>query len=283
MYANLKILCVLNCKFIVTENILKFNILVNIFLLKLFINFIKYTITGLKNDDFSSFASMGQRGYNKAKRERDDNMQLIFPILPELLLPGDFAQFWGPDAEEIRGSQFSGQKMQALELRGCDVDQCVFSNCRFIQCRLESCRFCDVIFDSCDLSNLQLPNCSFRRTVFKNCKLSGSIFSEAVFRDTAFQHVVAPYTNFLNSKWKNCLLQHSDFSEAFFAEAVFSSLSLEETRLTRSDFSRAKLDKADYRSCDIRDVRWELSQLRGCVISYEQAADLARAAGISVQ
>ena len=29
-------------------------------------------------------------------------MQLIFPILPELLLPGDVAQFWGPDEEEIR-------------------------------------------------------------------------------------------------------------------------------------------------------------------------------------
>ena len=210
-------------------------------------------------------------------------MKLIFPILPDSLPEKDLAEAFSPDVDDIRGMLFSGQTMQALELRGCDVDQCRFTNCRFIRCRLENFRFGDVVFESCDLSNLQLPDCSFHQVVFQNCKLSGAVFSGAVLRDTAFLHVVAPYTNFLGSRWKNCLLRSSDFSEAFFAESVFSSLALEESRLARADFSHAKQGDMDYRSSDIRGVHWELSQLKGSTISYEQAVELIQAAGIFVK
>lgn len=104
-----------------------------------------------------------------------------------------------------------------------------------------------------------------------------------MFRDTAFQHVVAPYTNFLGSNWKNCLWRSCDFTEAFFAESIFASLVLEESRLIRADFSRSKLGCVDYRSCDIRGIHWELSQLKGSTVSYEQAVELVEAVGIIVQ
>ena len=68
-------------------------------------------------------------------------MKLIFPILPDSLPEKDLAEAFSPDVDDIRGMLFSGQTMQALELRGCDVDQCRFTNCRFIRCRLENFRF----------------------------------------------------------------------------------------------------------------------------------------------
>ena len=71
-------------------------------------------------------------------------MKLIFPILPDSFPVKDLAEAFSPDVDDIRGMLFSGQTMQALELRGCDVDQCRFTNCRFIRCRLENFRFGDV-------------------------------------------------------------------------------------------------------------------------------------------
>lgn len=210
-------------------------------------------------------------------------MQLIFSILPDNLPEKDINNAFSPAVDDVRGMQFSGQNLQKVDLRGCDVDQCRFSNYRFIQCRMENFRFGDVVFESCDLSNLQLPDCSFHRVAFRNCKLSGAVFSSSMFRDTAFQHVVAPYTNFLGSNWKNCLWRSCDFTEAFFAESIFASLVLEESRLIRADFSRSKLGCVDYRSCDIRGIHWELSQLKGSTVSYEQAVELVEAAGIIVQ
>ena len=187
-------------------------------------------------------------------------MQLIFSILPDNLPEKDINNAFSPEVDDVRGMQFSGQNLQKVDLRGCDV-----------------------VFESCDLSNLQLPDCSFHRVAFRNCKLSGAVFSSSMFRDTAFQHVVAPYTNFIGSNWKNCLWRSCDFTEAFFAESIFASLVLEESRLLRADFSRSKLGCVDYRSCDIRGIHWELSQLKGSTVSYEQAVELVEAVGIIVQ
>ena len=67
-------------------------------------------------------------------------MQLIFPVLPDQLASGRLEQSFFPDADDIRGMQFSGQTVQGLALRGFDVEGCRFSGCRFVGCRLEG--FC---------------------------------------------------------------------------------------------------------------------------------------------
>ena len=55
-------------------------------------------------------------------------MQLIFSILPDNLPEKDINNAFSPEVDDVRGMQFSGQNLQKVDLRGCDVDQCRFSN-----------------------------------------------------------------------------------------------------------------------------------------------------------
>ena len=209
-------------------------------------------------------------------------MQLIFSILPDNLPEKDINNAFSPEVDDVRGMQFSGQNLQKVDLRGCDVDQCRFSNCRFIQCRMENFRFGDVVFESCDLSNLQLPDCSFHRVAFRNCKLSGAVFPVPCFVTQPFSMWWLLIPTFLEATGK---IAYGDpvILLKLFCRIDFRLFGVGGKPSDPGGFFPVKLGCVDYRSCDIRGIHWELSQLKGSTVSYEQAVELVEAAGIIVQ
>ena len=148
-------------------------------------------------------------------------MKLIFPILPDSLPEKDLAEAFSPDVDDIRGMLFSGQTMQALELRGCDVDQCRFTNCRFIRCRLENFRFGDVVFESCDLSNLQLPDFPFSRWCFKTASYPAQCFPVRCSATPPFYMWLHLIQTFLEADGKTVCCDPAIFPKPFSPSLFF--------------------------------------------------------------
>ena len=61
---------------------------------------------------------------------------------------------------------------ERLHLSSCKFDHCIFS-----KCNLERFDGMDLLFDHCDLSNLDLSHAVFHRCIFIVCRLTGADFT----------------------------------------------------------------------------------------------------------
>ena len=67
------------------------------------------------------------------------------------------------------------------------MDSCIFD--KIIFSKIENVSLMDVIFNDCDLSNVNFDNEYLTRVIFNNCKLSGTSFINSNLEDIEFNKV----------------------------------------------------------------------------------------------
>ncbi|MYL43488.1 pentapeptide repeat-containing protein [Virgibacillus massiliensis] len=151
------------------------------------------------------------------------------------------------------------------------------------QSRLSFSRWTDVIFNGCDLSNVDFQDAYFNRVAFHNCKLAGADFDQANFQDVQFIECEAPYCLFNQTllrdmAFRQCLLKGANFMEVQFDNVQFGYSVIQDVTFTGSS-----LASIDLSNCQFRTIHLTGEELRGAIISAEQAVSFIELFGVQVK
>lgn len=141
----------------------------------------------------------------------------------------------------------------------------------------------DVIFEKCDLSNVDFSGAKFIRVEFKDCKMRGANFDNVVMRDVSWMNCQAPYSRFSLTEMKdvrfdNCLLTGSNF-----LDASVDNLQLGATTIEDVQFTGTSLKNVDLSECQYTYIHVQEDDLRGAIVSPEQAISLIEVFGVKVK
>jgi uncharacterized protein YjbI with pentapeptide repeats len=200
-------------------------------------------------------------------------------------LPGDLEtleinELSDGSSYELGRIESSIGKMNAKNVQFSEVH---IKGVNFEESHLPFSSWADVIFEKCDLSNVKLNGGRFNRVEFRECKLVGADFEEAVMRDVQFIDCPAPYslfslTELMDVRFTNCLLKEANFIEATLDNLQFGNSTIQEVQ-----FSGTSLKSVDLSECQFTYFHVKEEDLRGAIISPEQAAALIEVFGLEVK
>lgn len=165
-----------------------------------------------------------------------------------------------------------------LEIRNSKIISCDFQNSRFDGLDID-----DTIIERSNLSNLSLVDHSYNRVIFKDCNLTGINFTDSYLKEVEFINCNLRYSNFSEAhitkvKFKDCELSQSSFMEITWKDLEFNDCNMNEV-----DLYRTKLDRLDLSSCSINNMKFSIEQLRGLIVSMEQAIIISAMLGIKIK
>lgn len=161
-------------------------------------------------------------------------------------------------------------------------DDVVFKNVSFTG-EFRGVEFVDVLFETCDFSNVNFQNASFYRCEVMDSKLTGVDFANANLSHALFESCDGKYGNFSFSGMKevdffNCNLTDSDFFECLFKEVRFSTCKLDNSNFSETDLRGIDLSTSTYERIEV-----SLPKIVGCIVSKEQAIGFARVLGLTIK
>lgn len=167
---------------------------------------------------------------------------------------------------------------RSLEMRDCE-----FNGTYFDHLDLPNGYLLDVYFKDCDLSNAKFDHTLFRRVHFDSCKLTGADFSETLLDQVLFENCQMNYTNFSASKIKALKFQECDMPYISFMENDLKKAEFEKCNLTKAEFLHSSLYQKDLSDCIIDGIILAIEDLKGAIVSTEQALNLALLLGIQIK
>ena len=209
--------------------------------------------------------------------------------LPESLAPvPDAAErfAWAEQEERtVEGLHLCGADLSDTCYEGLRLRSVLFENCRLTGCRWERADLGNVVFRRCELSNSGWRDAFWERTVFEDCKAVGAGFAETGWRQAAFAACALAYATFDRARLREVAFSDCDLSHAAFHECTWKRLSLDKTRLREASFLHTPLAGLDLTGCELDGlvVSDTNAELRGAIVTAEQAAMLAKRLGLVIK
>lgn len=190
----------------------------------------------------------------------------------ELLLDGE------GDGVRIEGGDSDGRPCTRLVLRTAWLRgvQSPGLNCSGL-------RITDVRWERCDLSNAQLRGMEALRAEWLECRMLGLAAPECRWDRVRITGGEARYARFPDATWTNCLLSGCDLREVDLRGANLRGTAFPGCDLTGADLRGANLDGADLRGAQIEGVEWHAEDVRGAIVSADQALAMAPLLGIRIE
>lgn len=213
-------------------------------------------------------------------------MKLLSPVLAEPLeRAGELAEALydcAENDEEVRGQQFENEVLHQAEVGGVELSGCKLIGCRFVGCSFEKTGFTDVVFENCDLSNCVMNGAVLHRVEFRNCKLVGCAFEEAYLRNVKLENCACGYVAVRHSDVKTVTFFGCDLTGADFFECKLTAV-LSDCKLIEAHFYQTPLRATDLTSSEIAGISISPDDLKGAIVTRDQAADLARLLGLVIK
>ncbi len=159
---------------------------------------------------------------------------------------------------------------------------CVFHNITFTE-DMESCLFADCLFDHCDFSNAHASQMVVRRAYFVNCRMTGTEFIRSTIEDMRVKGCHGMYINFSSSKMKRVSFQESNLSEGAFSMCKWSDVLFDDCDLRKAELVQSSLSKIDLSTCQIDGFVVRMEDLKGVIMSEDQALACTRFLGIEIK
>ncbi|GCF95916.1 hypothetical protein NRIC_38070 [Enterococcus florum] len=140
----------------------------------------------------------------------------------------------------------------------------------------------NVIFEKCNLSNLEWIAGSFHQVVFDQCKLTGVNFAESYLRDCRFINCVADFSSFSNCNFKHVQFQDCNLENSEFYELTWKHLFLQQNSLTNSNWMHTSLKELDVSDNVFDRIMLSADRLNGLITNQEQALSIAAGLGIKI-
>jgi len=185
--------------------------------------------------------------------------------------------------EDVESCRFSRETVVHFEPRPLTVDGCVFDRVRMPGLRMRGAKFCDVRFESCDLSMVDLHGASLNRVEFAGCKLQGADMSETVMNHVSFAGISARYANLSMSRLRNVRFDGADMRSGVLSDIRQELACVRRCDFTECDFSHTRLAGLDFGDSAIDGISVNAADLRGVAVSTWQAAGLIRILGVIVR
>lgn len=198
----------------------------------------------------------------------------------------DLALCWKQAEAEDRSLEhihFLAGIFQDIDAYQLDVRQCVLTRITLRESKCIKGSFWDCTFDHCDFSNVDFSECRFHQCRFQNCKLVGSNLAEASLYRTQLVDCHCAYANFSYAKIKYVDMQTCNLQESDWNQVKPQAWTMEHCTLTRTSFFHTPLKGMDLRTCELRGIRVAMEDLKGAIISPEQAIDLIAYLGVEVK
>ena len=214
-------------------------------------------------------------------------MKIQPPNLTEPLEGGnllyDLVQMQQQDEEELRGGIYRNQLLEGFDGSGIEFKNCVFHGCQFSQCCLDNLSLTDVLLENCSFSACHLQDLAACRVTLRGCKLMGVGMTHSLLRDVSFLGCNLRYAAMGGSRLKavlfdGCSLQESDCSEWRWKDTAFSDCDLRKAQLLHTS-----LNGMDLRSCELDSFRLAPQDLKGAIVTPEQAMMLAGFLGVVIR
>ncbi|WP_462385449.1 pentapeptide repeat-containing protein, partial [Intestinibacillus massiliensis] len=116
-------------------------------------------------------------------------------------------------------------------------------------------------------------------------KAVGAGFAETGWRQAAFAGCALAYAAFDRARLREVAFSDCDLSHAVFHECTWKRLSLDKTRLREASFLHTPLAGLDLTGCELDGlaVSDTNAELRGAIVTAEQAAMLAKRLGLVIK
>lgn len=200
------------------------------------------------------------------------------PILPNHFTNDfyleDEATFEGIDINEMDYSYLTARN---LMIRGSKLKKITMQ-----RTRLERVECSNVIFEKCDLSNLDWIGGSFHQVVFDQCKLTGTNFAESYLRDCRFSNCIANFASFSGTNLKNVQFDHCQLNDSEFFEITWKHLFVEHNELTNSNWMNVRMTGLDFSSNEFERIMLSQDRLKDLIVNQEQALIIAAGLGIKI-
>ncbi len=185
--------------------------------------------------------------------------------------------------EEISHCLISDSLIEYQEADRVSFDKVIFRNVTIAESTLHAIELTDVIFENCDLSNVNFSDAFVHRTEFRNCKLIGTDFSRGRFQNVRMVDCIGDFASFRFGKLKgtvftNCRLVSSDYYQAVLTHVEFLECDIDQATL-----AGCRLKEIDLSDCSFTGVHVDIEDLAGCIISAEQAASFAGLLGLVIK
>ncbi|MBP2649961.1 MAG: Pentapeptide repeat (8 copies) [Firmicutes bacterium] len=163
------------------------------------------------------------------------------------------------------------------------ISQAIFRNVAFNHISLPNAKLTDIIFEKCDLSNVDFSQCFMDRVRLNNCKLIGINLTEASLRNIVFDNCNASYGVLRYFDCKKVEFKNTSFAEADMYTATLNDVSFTHCNLDKAQLSGTKLAGIDLSTCEFYQLALTPEELRGMIIAPEQAIALAGIFGVVIK
>lgn len=211
------------------------------------------------------------------------NFKIISPKITDadLLLPKQIPSLRTKD--EISYCSISDTIIEQQDAHKVSFDQVIFKNVTITESSLPGIELMDVIFDHCDLSNVDFTDAIIHRTEFRNCKLIGTDFTGGRFQNVYVKDCLGDFATFRLADLKqvafdNSSLKNSDYYQSKFQKVAFSRCNIDQAMLAGT-----KLSGMDLSDCEFSGLIVDIQDLEGCIISPQQAVSFVGLLGLVIK
>jgi uncharacterized protein YjbI with pentapeptide repeats len=202
------------------------------------------------------------------------------PILARELPRADLKSLDDADVEQAC--------LDAVSLARGRADRVRFEGVRLVggqlsESHVTALRWVDVECERTDLSMTEWPGAQLTRVTFRDCLATGAKWAGCAIEDVRFIGCKLEYASLAAARLRRVSFEQCRLREADFSGADLAGTSFAECDLRGVDLVGAKLAGAQVWSSTMQEVRVEARDVRGLVVSREQAAALAQLFGIVVR
>jgi uncharacterized protein YjbI with pentapeptide repeats len=205
---------------------------------------------------------------------------LAAPKLPKELEPHALASIDGAELEQCRleACVLAGQAGKNVRFDGVQVVGGSLS-----ATKLAHVTWLDVLVERCDLSMIDWTGSKLTRVEARACRITGATLAESEFDHVRFVECQLDYASFVGARFGRVTFEACQMKEVDFSGADLTGASFLQCDLQGADLTGAKLAGADVSSSSLRQVRVGAGDVRGLVVSREQAVALAQLFGLVVR
>lgn len=189
-----------------------------------------------------------------------------------------------PDSH-VQNTSFSGLELEDIAANGTVFEGVVFRGCSFDGADLSNCTFTDVLFSGCRFTRCDMGRSWLNRCDFRSCSAPGITFLKGRLTGVTVVDCQFSYCDFSEATVERLIASETNLMEASIYSTRLRHVALDRCNLTRTTVFRASLSGMDLSMCDISGIRVssDLHELRGAIVSEEQAAQLVGLLGIVVK
>lgn len=207
------------------------------------------------------------------------NREIQKPDLPQSLEPLSIKEIADHSSFELGRMETTVGPIHAKHVRFREIH---VRNVVFEKTHLPFSSWIDVVFEKCDLSNADFSGAKLNRVEFIDCKMRGANFDHVVMRDVSWVNCQAPYSRFSLTELKDVRFENCFLSGSNFLDSSVDNLQLGTTTIDDVQFSGTSLKNVDLSECQYTYIHLREDDLRGAIVSPEQAISLIEVFGVKV-